>query len=313
MASPEDTHIAGRPDTTGEPTSRSRKRSWKSFFGELFHSISDDDIFGRSAQLAYYFFFALFPGLIFLSALLGLLSGSGFHNSLMTYLPHMVPPQALHLIQQTFSEATHGGGTLTFGVLIALWSATVGMSAACDTLNAVHDVQESRPYWKVELIALALTLVTALLVLVTIGAMFSGNYMIHISRDGSLHLPVLVAIRAAQWVVAFVLIAIIFAVVYFFAPDVKERKWHWITPGATVGIVLWVVATIGLRVYLHFFNSFSATYGSLGAVIILLTWFYITGFALLTGAEINATIENKAAEEGDPEATPKGEKAPQAA
>lgn len=297
------------PDTTGEPASR----SWKALFHELFHSMSDDDIFGRSAQLAYYFFFALFPGLIFLSALLGMLSGSGLHNSLMAYLPRIVPSQALQLIQQTFTETTHGTGTMTFGVLIALWSATVGMSAACDTLNAVHDVQESRPYWKVELTALLLTIVAALLVLVTIGAVFSGNYLIHMSEGGGLHSFLLVGIRAAQWVVAFVLIAMIFALVYFIAPDVKERKWHWITPGATVGIVLWVVATIGLRVYLHYFNSFSATYGSLGAVMILLTWFYITGFALLTGAEINAAIEDKAAQEGDPEAKAKGEKEPDAA
>lgn len=309
MPPPEDSLVANRPDEA----SASATRSSKSFLRELCSSISEDDIFGRSAQLGYYFFFALFPGLIFLSALLGFLSGSGLHNSLMSYLPRMVPPDALRLIQKTFTEATHGGGTMTFGVLIALWSATVGMSAACDTLNGVHDVEESRPYWKVELIALALTIVTALLVVVAIGAVFSGNYFIHMSRESGSHLLLLVGIRAAQWVVAFALIAVIFAMVYFFAPDVKEREWHWITLGATVGIALWVVATIGLRIYLHYFNSFSATYGSLGAVMILLTWFYITGFALLTGAEINAIIEDRAVQEGDSEANAKGEKEPQVA
>jgi membrane protein len=111
--------------------------------------------------------------------------------------------------------------------------------------------------------------------------------------------------------VAFLLVAVIFALVYFLAPDVKERKWHWITPGATIGIVLWIAANIGLRVYLHFSHSLSVTYGSLGAVIVLLTWFYIGGFALLMGAEINAVNENRAAQEGDPEAKAKGEKAPE--
>jgi membrane protein len=289
-----------------------RGRSFGSFFGDLVHSIDSDDIFGRSAQLAYYFFFALFPGFVFLSALMGSLSGTRLRENLMVHLPRLVPPQAFDLIQKIFSETSHVTDKLTFGAIVALWSATVGMAAACDTLNAVHDVKESRPYWKVRFVALVLTVITALLLLFAIVALFTGDAIIRFSGYGQQWL-LMALIKAAQWIVAFALVAVIFAIIYYFAPDVTERRWHWITPGAALGILLWIVATVALRIYLYFFHSFSVTYGSLGAVIILLTWFYIGGFAMLTGAEINAVIENEAAQQGNPEATAKGEKSPKAA
>jgi membrane protein len=104
------------------------------------------------------------------------------------------------------------------------------------------------------------------------------------------------AARASGWIVATALLALAFAVIYYWAPDLKTRRWHWLTPGGAIGIVGWLVASLGLRVYLHYFDSYSVAYGSLGAVIILLTWFYITGLMLLLGAEINSEIEAEAAE-----------------
>jgi membrane protein len=287
-------------------------RSLKNFAKELYKSINEDDIFGRSAQLAYYFFFSLFPGFIFLSALLSVASapGTALRANLMLHLPSLVPSQVFGLLQQTFNETAHPGGTLTLGALAALWSATVGMAAACDTLNAVHDVIESRPYWKVRLIALGLTMVTTLCFLCACVVLFSGDAVVRLAGP-HLHWALLSLIKGAQWVLAFFFLTVIFAVTYFWAPDVKEGKWHWITPGATLGILLWALATVALRVYLHYFNSFSVTYGSLGAVIILLTWFYIAGFAMLMGAEINAAVENEAAKSGDPNAIAKGENAPE--
>lgn len=303
----------GDPDAVGSgEVRRNDDARWRGFWRELFHSAASDDIFGRSAQLAYYFFFAIFPGFIFLSALLAMLSGSSLQGSLMAHLPRVMPHNAFYLIQQTFTETTNGAGKITFGALVALWSATVGMAAACDTLNAVHDVNEGRPYWRVRLIALGLTIAAMVLLLGAIIALFWGDILINHVPAGGLHLPMIALIRAAAWALAFLQVAVIFALVYFFGPDVKERKWHWITPGATIAILLWIVATIGLRVYLHFSRSFSATYGSLGAVMVLLMWFYIGGLALLMGAEINAVNEDAAAQEGDPEAKAKGEKQPEA-
>jgi membrane protein len=99
--------------------------------------------------------------------------------------------------------------------------------------------------------------------------------------------------RILQWPVTFGAMFFSYSIVYYFAPDLEERKWYWVTPGAIAGVTLWLVASLGFRMYLHFFNSYSATYGSLGAVVILMLWLYITGLAILIGAEVNCVIENE--------------------
>jgi len=114
--------------------------------------------------------------------------------------------------------------------------------------------------------------------------------------------------KVLQWLLALVCVVFAFAVVYYYAPDVKEQHWYWLTPGSVIGVGLWVLASAGLRVYLHFFNSYSKTYGSLGAVMILMLWFYVTGLSFLIGGQINATIEHAAAEHGHIEAKAPGEK-----
>lgn len=300
------------PGSNPHPLSRPGGRSMRHFFRELFRSISDDDIFNRSAELGYYFFFAIFPGFIFLSTVVAIFFGSsaGMRATLTQHLAQVVPPHAFALLQQTLSRSTGATGRLTFGVVVSLWSATVGMSAACDTLNAVHDVTESRPWWKVKLVALLLTLITTVLVLCAVGVLFGGDAMIRAAGIGG---AFDILVKIGQWAVAFVFVTLIFSITYYFAPDVKDREWHWITPGASLGIVLWILATLALRFYLHYSDTYSATYGTMGAVMVLLLWFYIAGFALLTGAEINAVIEDTAAHQGDPEAVAKGEKSPQAA
>lgn len=281
---------------------------------QTFHGIGDDDLTGRSAQLAYFFFLAIFPGFLFLTAVLGMLSGPGtaLRSSLMHYLPEAVPPQAWDILQQAFTQTSKvaSGGKLTFGVIAALWSATAGMSAACDTLNAVHDIKESRPYWKVQATALTLTLVAGLLLLLALVVLFSGDAMLRLSLHSSLHWPILVLAKTVEWGVVLLCVTVSFAVTYYWAPDIKEREWHWITPGAAFGIFLWILSTIALRVYLHFNDSYSASYGAVGAVIILLLWFYLSGFSMLVGAEVNAAIEDAAAQQGTPGAVPKGEKFP---
>jgi membrane protein len=114
--------------------------------------------------------------------------------------------------------------------------------------------------------------------------------------------------RILQWPVALAFIVLSFSLIYYYAPDLKEQHWYWITPGSLFGVLLWSAASFGFRAYLHFFNTYSKTYGSLGAVIILLVWFYVTGLAFLAGGEINAQIEHAAAEHGHPEAKGFGEK-----
>ena len=269
-------------------------RTWTAFF--------DDNLLGRAAQLGYYFLFALFPTLFCASAILGLAakSAAGIYVKLLESMASFMPPAAFGIVIQTFAQTTSAStaGKVTFGLVAALWSASVGTSAIQDTLNHVYKVKESRPYWKVQLNAIAMTIVLSLMVTLSLAAVFGSDalaaWLKSSFRHGSLAaLPA----HIFGWVVACTLFTLIFALIYYWAPDVKKRRWRWLTPGAAIGLLGWVLASLSLRLYLHFFNTFSVTYGSLGAVIILLIWFYITGLMLLLGAEINSEIEACAAEQ----------------
>jgi membrane protein len=118
--------------------------------------------------------------------------------------------------------------------------------------------------------------------------------------------------KILQWPIAFAFLALVFSLTYYHCPDVDQRHWQWLTPGSIVGMLTWLIASAALRIYLHYYNSYTATYGSLGGVMILLLWFYVTGMMLLLGAEVNAEIENAAAKRGLPDAKQKGQKAPAA-
>jgi membrane protein len=281
----------------GVPIREVAKRTWK--------SMMEDRIFGHSAELGFYFLFALFPTLLSASSILGLMarSASKIYDQLLHYLALVIPTQALGAVLHTFNETTaaSSSGKLTFGLIAAIWSASVGVSAVQDTLNAVYKIEESRSYIRARIYAIGLTVVLTAVVSCCLASMLAGDYFAalaqHRLHDEVLQLGAIALARLGGWLVATALLALVFAVVYYWAPDLKTRCWHWLTPGGAVGIVGWLLASLGLRVYLHFFNSYSVTYGSLGAVIILLTWFYITGLMLLLGAEINSEIEAAAAEQ----------------
>jgi membrane protein len=286
------------------------KRVWR--------SIDVDDVLGRAAQLAYNFLFAIFPGLIFVTAVLGMLAGPGsqLRESLMRYMATAMPGAASQLVEQTLQQISEasGGWKLVLGLILALWSASAGMAALQDTLNAVYNVKEGRPFWKARGIAILLTIVCSLMVLVTLAIILFGNEAANfVSTHMGLGPLVTWTWKIVQWPFAFFFLTLVFALIYYAAPDVEERHWEWISPGTVIGMVLWLAASFGFRVYLHFFNSYSATYGALGALIILMLWFYVTGAAILIGGEVNAEIENAAANRGEPEAKRKGEKTPQAA
>lgn len=271
-------------------------RTWK--------AIIDDRIFGHAAELGFYFLFALFPTLFTASSILGLIARSAtrIFDRLLHYLALVIPTQAFGIVLHTFNETmSHStSGKVTFGLIAAIWSASIGISAVQDTLDAVYKIEDSRSYIKARLQAIALTILLMVIITCCLASMFGGDFMAALARhnvyDGFLRFVAVTAARLIGWTLATALLALTFAVIYYWAPDFKTRCWHWLTPGGAFGIVGWLLASLGLRIYLYFFNNFSVTYGSLGAVIILLTWFYITGLMLLVGAEINGQIEAAAAE-----------------
>jgi membrane protein len=263
------------------------------------NSLIDDRIFGHAAELGFYFLFALFPTLFSASSILGLAAQSAhqIYDRLLDYLAILIPTAALGTVLETFNQTTAAAtsGKITFGLVAAIWSASVGISAIQDTLNAVYRIQDSRSFIKARIDAIGLTILLTLIVTLGLASMLAGDVAATLAYRfidyRLLAVAVAVGARIVAWAMATALLILAFAVIYYWAPDVRVRHWHWLTPGGATGILGWLLASLGLRAYIHFFNSYSVTYGSLGAVIILLMWFYITGLMLLLGAEINSEIE----------------------
>jgi membrane protein len=267
-------------------------------------SVIDDRVFGRAAELAFYFLFSIFPALFGATAILGLAARQAhqIYTRLLAYLALVVPPSALGIVMHIFSQTTtaSNSGKITFSLLGAIWSASVGVSAIQGTLNDVYRIENTRSLIGARVKAIGLTLLVTGIGTLVLASMFLGDFEAGLAaghiENATLSIVVASSIRIVAWGVATALLVLIFAVIYYWAPDWRRRRWRWFTPGAAVGILGWLVASLGLRVYLQFFNNYAVTYGSLGAVIILLTWFYISGLMLLVGGELNSVIEAAAVE-----------------
>jgi len=275
----------------GVPVRVVASRVWKAVYA--------DRLFGHAAELGFYFLFALFPALFCASSILGLVARSGHqvYDSLLDHLALVIPTSALGTVLDTFNETTAAAssGKVTLGLIAAVWAASVGVSAIQDTLNVVYKIEDSRSYFVARLHAIGLTIVLAVIVSLGLACLLGGDYVAALARlgfdDPILATKVTFAARVVGWAMAAAFVELSFSAVYYWAPELKKRRWHWLTPGGLLGLLGWFLASLGFRLYLHFFDNYSLTYGSLGAVIILLTWFYITGLMLLVGAEINSEIE----------------------
>jgi membrane protein len=276
----------------------------KQVWSRTFHAFLNDELLSRAAELGYYFLFALFPMLVCASAMLGLAarSASQIYVHLLQYLALVVPASAYNIVIETFNQtaAAATGGKITLGLVASLWSASVGFAAIQEGMNTVYKVRESRPFWKARGSAILVTMALSVLVTLNLAVLLLGDFLAAIVRLHIWHhwlaLTVVVVLRIAAWTFASVLLMVQLDLIYYFAPDMKAKRWRWMTPGAAIALLGWLAASVGLKVYLHLFNSFTITYGSLGAVIVLLTWFYITGLMILLGAEINSEIQGAVAE-----------------
>jgi membrane protein len=236
--------------------------------------------------------------ILFLISLVGLFAapGSQLRDSIVTALGRLAPGSASTLVQsvvnQTFRHST--GVKLAAGIVSALWAASGGMGAVLDSLNIIYGVHESRPWWKQKLTVVGLTVsLAALIIAALILVLYGGKIGEAIAARVGLGEAFEISWRILQWPVSVGAMFLSFSMVYYYAPDLEERKWYWVTPGAAAGVALWLITSLAFRAYLHFFNSYSATYGSLGAVIILMLWLYMTGFSVLMGGEVNWIIENE--------------------
>lgn len=295
MADPEFVERQASPLRLGGLTVRQLAR-------RVWQEIREDDVFGRSAQLAYYFFFAIFPLFIFLTALLGLLAGPGsaIRGQLVDWVTRAMPPSASGLVQQTVHHTldSSGRGKLGIGIFFALLSASAGMGALMGTLNVVFGARERRSFFRRKATAMALTIATGLLICLAIGLILVGGHLANALFGGALRW----VWQMAQYPAAILFLLVSYSLIYYLAPNVARPRWHWLTPGAAVGVFLWLAASFGLRVYLQFSNKYTATYGTLGAVMILLLWFYVSGIAVLIGGEVNSVIERATTGQPKPKA-----------
>lgn len=288
--------------------------TWPQLTRRAWQGTSKTELFDRAYELAYNFLLAVFPMFLFLFSLCGVFvrESSTLRTDLLAYLQLAVPPAAYQLLHATLEEITRNpqAGKLTFGILFALFSGSAGTTQLISTLNGVYEVRETRSWVKVHLISLGLTVAISILIIAALLLLLAGGEVIaYLGTALDMGLAAFVVAKVLQWAFALGFVVFAFALVYYFAPDVKEQHWYWITPGSVFGLAIWASASAALRLYLHFFNTYSKTYGSLGAVIILMLWFYVTGLAILLGGQCNATIEHAAAEHGHTEAKAPGQKA----
>lgn len=281
---------------------------WKLFFSTLYHKSFDTDIFNRAAQVAFYFSFSLFPLLFFLISLFGLVleTTTGLRNELFSYLRQILPYTAFDLVQKTVEEIveTSSSGKLTLGLLVTLWSASAGVDSIRSALNAVYSLRETRSWWNTKLQSIALTFVVIILVAIVLGIVFYGWQMFQLALAAmGLRVTSPLVLVGIQWLSIFLFMLLACEIIYSWVPDFKKFHWLWITPGSIVAIILWILLTSGFRLYLEYFNTYNKTYGSLGAVIILMLWLYLTALALIIGGLINSVLRDIAARD-EPKAAP---------
>ena len=287
---------------------------WRQLLIRAWGGMMQNDLLNRAYELAYNFLLAVFPMLLFLLGMLRAFAAEGgkLTQSLFFYFQQALPPAAYQVLLSTVREVTQSssGGKLTFGLLFALYAGSGGMTQLISTLNAAYEVREGRSWIAVHLVSLGLTVAMAIFIIAALFLVLAGGgVVVYVGQAFGFSSIFVIVGKVLQWALALFFVVLAFAVVYYFAPDVKERHWYWITPGSVVGVLIWLTASAALKVYLHYFNTYTRTYGSLGAVMILLLWFYITGLAFLVGGQINSTIEHAAAEHGHPEAKAPGQKA----
>jgi membrane protein len=255
-----------------------------------------DNGLGLAAQLAYYFFFSLFPAVLVGIAFASFFPLEHFVDRMVGALGGVVPGDIIGILQDQVRKISEGnnGGLLTFGALAALWSSSAAIMGLIDALNHAYDIEEGRPWWKVRLLSLGLTLGLAAFILIAFALVLVGPTAAeYIARVADLGPVFAWTWKVLQWPLVLALVSIGAGLVYYFAPD-AEQEWVWVTPGAVLAAIIWLAASLGFKFYVANFATYTETYGAIGGVMVLLLWFYMSGVVFLLGAELNAEIEHAA-------------------
>ena len=290
--------------TSPVTTSRQSKSLWQ--FGGLSFSqlcrrvlkeIRGNDVFLHAAALAYYYLFALFPLVLIMMTLFGLFisESSELQEHLLSYFAGFLPSESVQLLTKVSVElATHAsGGKLTVGIVFALWCVSGGVNAMITSLNVAYHVRESRSWFRVRAIALGLSVLILLMLLLSMFlALIGGHFIEELASGLGLQSVAVLAWRALRWPAVILFVTASCSLIHSWGPNLKEyRRGIWYSPGSAFGVFGLLAGSFLFRIYLHFSNNYSAAFGSLGALMILLVWLYVAGLAYVIGGEINAEIE----------------------
>jgi membrane protein len=277
-------------------------RGWFQTLKSAVKEFSADDMMTYASAVSYQVFFSLFPFIIFLLALLGFLDLQPVFDFLLDQARALIPRNAFSMVEGIIGQiqSQAGGGLMSFGAILALWSASSAVRMTMHALNVAYDV-EDRPAWKKIPLSILYALLLAALLIVAAGLMFFGPKLVEPVLQ-AVGLGPATALVLAIWTwlripAAVVLIMLVVALIYYLFPNTSQ-PFRYITPGAVIAVLVWIAASLGFSFYVSNFGSYSATYGAVASVIVLLLYFSISAAILLFGAEINVEAYRVAEEEG---------------
>lgn len=288
--------VSGKPvESSTSHEDQSRLRTWWSLSKKIWRLSRQHDILGRAAQLGYFFLLAIFPALLGVTGLVGMLPIQPILPRLMEYLHKVLPQESLFLVEDYLQHITQGIGSGIFplSLLGALVAASWGMMAIMETLNAVYNVKESRVLWKAAVTAVLLTIGAAAFVIVSITLILIGESLSQWIAD-AVGLSWLFTLwwTILQWPITFLFMLLATSLIYYWAPNI-EHRWQWITPGSFVSGSLWIMVSLAFKFYVEKLMNYDVVYGSITGVIVLMIWLYLSGLVLLIGGELNAVLESE--------------------
>ncbi len=272
--------------------------SIKKFILDLNNEVSDHNVYNGAAALAFYLILSIFPAAIVVLSALPYLPIPHLSRAILNLVSQVLPRQSAQLFTGVVNEvvSNRNGGLLSFGLIFTLWSATSGIYAIMQQLNITYEVKEGRPFWKVRGASIILLAIFFVLIVGGFSLIIGGGAIQGWAGDKiGPSKPLLILFAAFRWAIVALALLSAFSILYYFGPDV-EQKFKFITPGSVLGLILLVLASLGFRFYVSNFSNYNATYGSLGAVIVLLMWFYIGGLVILVGSEVNVLLEQRHAD-----------------
>ncbi len=273
-------------------------KALKGFVVDLGARSKRADIFSRSAQVGFYLIFSIFPFLIFIVSSFGIFldQSSYYRTALNQYLQQLMPPSAFQLVREILIEVTtnSSSGKVTFGLIASLWSASAGLNALRFALNSAYEFVETRNFIFTRLLSILLTILISVSMTVAIAGVFYGWKLIQIFIESiGFDSPSETSLFIMERIITIGLMFFVFQLIYNILPNRKPFRWYIISPGAILGVALWILMSQGLKLYVQYFNSYNRTYGSIGALIILMLWLYIAALVVIVGGMINSMFETK--------------------